>query len=563
MKNSSLFIILQRMRLPFLVLLCTYTIAIIGLISIDGLDSQGQVYKVSIFDAFYFVSYMATTIGFGETPFEFTYAQRLWVNVSIYLTVIGWFYAIGTLISLLQDSLFIDELNKNRFIRKVEKLKDRFILVLGYNEVTSEIIKKALDNGMRAVVLEKDKAKINELILENFTPSVYVCYTKNFSADALKLAGIQKNNCKALVALFEDDDLNLKVSLTSKLLNKHVKVIAKATSEHYLQNLLDIDVEIIANPFSIISSEISMALSSPNLFKLERWLYKLDVLTSSLSSFPKGKYIICGYGRLGKKIYEKLSLNNIECHLIEIDKTKKDSYNEDEISHLSFGNADDKDMLLDVGIKDAVSLLAVTNSDITNLSIVTTAKKLNPHIVTIVRENEMSDFLLFDNVNVNHTFIPSKILINKTINALINPLADKFIRASFKKDEKWATSLVRRLIEEINEDPLIEELEINQKYTPEIFSYLGKGNTLTLDILRVSLYNYQQRNNIVPLLLKRKGEITLLPSFDDILKIGDKVLLACDKHAKDDIQYICQNIYEFHYALSGEEKRTIFYKGKK
>ncbi|MBS9782293.1 MAG: NAD-binding protein [Arcobacter sp.] len=563
MKNSSLFIILQRMRLPFLVLLCTYTIAIIGLISIDGVDSQGQVYKVSIFDAFYFVSYMATTIGFGETPFEFTYAQRLWVNVSIYLTVIGWFYAIGTLISLLQDSLFIDEVNKNRFIRKVEKLKEKFILVLGYNEVTSEIIKKALENGLRAVVLEKDKEKINELVLENFTPSVYVCYTKNFSADALKLAGIEKSNCKALVSLFEDDDLNLKVSLTSKLLNKYVKVIAKATSQNHLQNLIDIDVEIIANPFSIISSEISMALSSPNLFKLERWLYKLDILTSSLSSFPKGKYIICGYGRLGKKIYEKLALNNIECHLIEIDKTKKDSYTEDEISHLSFGNADDKEMLLSVGIKDAVSLLAVTNSDITNLSIVTTAKKLNPNITTIVRENEMSDFLLFDNVNVNHTFIPSKILINKTINALINPLADKFMRESFTKDEKWATSLVRRLIEEIDEDPLIEELEINEKYTPEIYKYLEQGNSLNLDILRVSLYNYRQRNNIVPLLLQRKDEIILLPSFKYELKIADKILLACDKHAKDDIQYICQNIYEFHYALSGEEKRTIFYKGKK
>ncbi len=551
------------MRLPFLVILCTYSIAIIGLISIDGIDGNGQVYNMSIFDAFYFVSYMATTIGFGEVPYEFTYAQRLWVNVSIYLTVIGWFYAIGTLVSLLQDSLFIDEVNKNRFIKKVENLKEKFILVLGYNEITSQIIKKALEENIRAVVLENDKESINKLILENYTPSVYVCYTKKFSTDALKLAGITKHNCKALVSLFEDDDINLKVALTSKLLNKYVKVVAKATSSHHFQNLIDIDIEIIANPFSIISSEISMALSNPNLFKLERWLYKLDVLTSPLTSFPQGKYIICGYGRLGQKIYEKLSLNNIECHLIEIDKTKQEDYTKEEISHLSFGNADDKEMLLEVGIKDAVSLLAVTNSDITNLSIVTTAKKLNPNIVTIVRENEMSDFLLFENPNINHTFVPSKILINKTINALINPLADKFIKLSLKKDKKWATNLVKRLISDIDENPLIYELEINEKNTPEIFNYLEKGYTLNLDILRVSLYNYQQKNNVVPLLLQRKDDIMLLPSFEDKLNIGDKILLACDTHAKDDIEYICQNMYEFHYAISGEEKQTIFYKGKK
>ena len=43
---------------------------------------------------------------FGELPNPFTAAQRLWVTVSIYLTVIGWAYAIGSLLSLLQDRAF-------------------------------------------------------------------------------------------------------------------------------------------------------------------------------------------------------------------------------------------------------------------------------------------------------------------------------------------------------------------------------------------------------------------------------------------------------------------------
>ena len=57
------------MRIPFLVIIITYTIAIIGLILIQGVDADGNPYKMSIFDAFYFISYTATTIGFGETPF--------------------------------------------------------------------------------------------------------------------------------------------------------------------------------------------------------------------------------------------------------------------------------------------------------------------------------------------------------------------------------------------------------------------------------------------------------------------------------------------------------------
>jgi hypothetical protein len=31
-----------------------------------------------------------------------------------------------------------------------------------------------------------------------------------------------------------------------------------------------------------------------------------------------------------------------------------------------------------------------------------------------------------------------------------------------------------------------------------------------------------------------------------------------DEHAKNDMEYICQNIYEFYYALTGKEKQTIF-----
>ncbi|KAB7888547.1 NAD(P)-binding protein [Poseidonibacter ostreae] len=562
MENSSLFIILHRMRMPFLVIIITYTISIIGLLLIEGVDEQGNPYHMGIFDAFYFVSYMATTIGFGEAPFEFNYSQRIWVTFSIYLTVLGWFYGIGSLVSLLQDKLFLQEIERAKFTRQIKNLKENFIIILGYNQITSEIIKKSLQQGIRTVVLEKDKNKINHLILESFTPTVPVLYSENYSLKALELAGIKKYNCKAIVSLFEDDALNLKISLIARLLNKHVKIAAKSTTTNHSENLKDLDVEIIANPFSIISSEVNMAFVAPNLLKLEKWLYRIDNLSATLPSFPNGKYIICGYGRMGRKIYEKLKKNNIKAQLVEIDKNNINRFSKDEIEHINFGDADDKEILLEIGIKDSVAIIAATNDDTTNLSILATAKKLNPEIMTIVRENEMEDFSIFNNANIDHIFMPSKILINKTANALINPLSDKFIRLILKKDENWASKVVRKLVQEINENPILVEFSINEKYTPEIYRHLDEGNSLTLDILATSLHNKEQRNNVLPLLLQREDEVTLLPVFEHNLKIGDKILFACDEHAKDDIEYICQNIYEFHYALTGEEKQTIF-KGKK
>ncbi|NVJ53953.1 MAG: potassium channel family protein [Campylobacteraceae bacterium] len=560
MKNSSLFIVLQRMRKPFLVLIITYTIAIVGFLIIDGVDNNGNPYQLTIFDAFYFVTYTATTIGFGETPFDFTYAQRIWASMSIYITVLGWFYAIGTLVSLFQDKLFIREIKRTRFKRQVKGIKDKFIIILGYNQITCEIVNRAIEQGLRAVIIEKDEVKANEAILENFTPTVPVMVADAHSAWAIEHAGIKSKYCRGLVSLFEDDSLNLRIALTSKLLNPHVKLVVKSTTNNHSDNLKDLDVEIVANPFSIISSEISMALAAPNLLKLEKWIYRMEDLNASLPLFPKGKYIICGYGRMGQHIYDKLKYYDIEAEFVEIDKGKGTNFANDKFMHITYGNADDKDLLQEVGIEEAVAIISATNNDTTNLSVLATAKKLNPKIMTIARENEMDDFSIFKSAKIDHIFMPSRILINKTTNALINPLSDKFIRLMCKKDDRWASTLVKNLSSKINEFPLLKEISINKKNTPMIYDAIEKKEEITLRLFTRSLYNRDKENNIIPLLLHRNDEYILLPSLDEKVEKNDSILFACDENAQSDIEYICQNIYEFHYALTGKEKSTIFKK---
>lgn len=558
MRNSSLFIILQKMRKPFLVIIVTYTISIIGFLFIGGKDSNGDFYQMTLFDAFYFVAYTATTIGFGEIPYAFTYPQRIWVTISTFLTVLGWFYSIGTLVSLLQDKLFLQELERARFLKQIKNLNEKFIIILGYNQITRKIIIKAIEQGIRAVVIEKDSLKIEKLMLENFTPTVPVLYSESFNVQVLESAGLKKKNCKAIVSLFDDDALNLKITLISKTLNKSVKVAVKSTTINQTENLKDLDAQIIVNPFSIISSEIKLALTAPNLFKLEKWLYKIDDLSTNLPIFPKGLYVICGYGRMGAKIFEKIDKNNVEVKFIEINKERNKQLSEDEKNYVTFGDADDRELLEEIGIKDAVVIIAATNDDTTNLTILATARKLNPNIITMARENDLADDFLFRSAKVDHIFTPSKILVNKITNALMNPLCDEFLKSIIKENNEWASKLVTRLVKEIDENPLVMAIEINFENTPEIYKYLSEKNALNLKILSTSLHNNSQNNNIVPLLLQRENDIILLPSWENEIKLDDKILLACDEHAKNDMEYICQNIYEFYYALTGKEKQTIF-----
>jgi len=465
------------MRVPFLVLIITYTISIIGLVSIEGVDSEGKPYTMTIFDAFYFVSYTATTIGFGETPYVFNYEQRIWVSMIIYLTVIGWFYSIGSIVSLIQDKLLIKELAKNSFAKKVKNLDEDFFIILGYNATTKKIIEKSLTKGFRVVVIEKNEEKVGELYLAGYTPVVYVLQADIHDPSAIELAGIKSRYCKGLVSLFEDDNLNLRIAITAKTINPKVPLAIKSTTRNLTENLKDVGVEIIENPFDIISTQIDLSLSLPSVYRLAQWIFNLETLEGNLMELPKGKYIVCGYGRMGKEIYKVLEKNKITAVYIEIDSTKVKKEQHDSIV---IADADDKDILIQHGIKEADVIIAGTNNDTTNLSLLATAKKLNPDIVTIARENELENYSIFKYSHINYIFMPSRILIHKTINALVNPMSDRFLSLMMSQTELFASNLIKRLTEEIGKKPQLYELIIDADSAYAIIASLDKNKTIHL-----------------------------------------------------------------------------------
>ncbi len=114
-RNRVVFLILRQMRLPLLVLITVYAISVLGLVLLPGIDVEGRPYSLDFFHAFYIVTYTITTIGFGELPYTFSVAQRLWMVFSIYLGVVGWVYAVGALIALVRDPAFRQVLVAGRF----------------------------------------------------------------------------------------------------------------------------------------------------------------------------------------------------------------------------------------------------------------------------------------------------------------------------------------------------------------------------------------------------------------------------------------------------------------
>ena len=143
--NNVIFLILRRMRTPLIAVIISFGVAIGGLTLMPGIEIDGKISHLSLFEAFYVISYTATTIGFGEVPHEFSTMQRLWLIFSIYLTVIVWFYAIGSIIRLFQDESLKLAITTLRFTNSVKRLSEPFYIICGYGE-TGSLLVNALDH---------------------------------------------------------------------------------------------------------------------------------------------------------------------------------------------------------------------------------------------------------------------------------------------------------------------------------------------------------------------------------------------------------------------------------
>jgi Trk K+ transport system NAD-binding subunit len=508
---------------------------------------------MTFFDAFYFVTYMASTIGFGEAPYTFTYPQRMWVSFTIYFTVIGWFYGIGAIVALIQDEGLRRALNLNIFRKQVQNLHEPFYIILGYNAITKTIINKINGVDYRVVVLDKSPQKIEEIVLENFYPHVPASVGDGTNQQMLKLAGIHQKNCRGVISLFENDMVNANIATVCMLLNKKIDIIIKATSPEQVAHFKSMGLEHVQNPFDIISKRIYFGLTSPHIWLLEMWMYGHILKLKGRDRFPRGRYIIYGSGRMGQAIAEGLKKANVEYILKDFNSKKYIKQKESTI----FGDAEDMQKLIELGVKESACIIAATQNDILNLTILNSAKQLNPDIFTMARENSLDDLNIFKAAKINKIYVVEKILADATYNFIARPLVDQFIREARKQTEEWAEIIVNVLNNITGMNPKYFETQLNDENAYALTLELEKGKSVTLANLRRSRENREELLPIVFLLLKRGEEVFLMPDSQMDLQIDDELLIVADEDLYEDFEYIINNIYELNYVLGRDETNNL------
>ena len=548
MRDQTLFLILRRMRAPLLVLIATYAIAVGGLVWMPGIDADGNPQPLSFFHAFYVITYTATTTGFGELPHPFTDAQRLWVTMTMYLSIVSWLYAIGTLIALVREPTFKRVFVENRFSAAVRRINQPFYIVCGYGDAGAVVAQAITKRIFAAVVLEQNPEKIAERELESGNaPIITLAADASLPANLL-LAGLRQRNCAGVIALCDSDDTNLQIAISAKLLNPHAFVICRAQSHDTQANMESFNTDLVINPFDSFAERLAMALHSPDVHQLHQWLTSMP--GTSLSRRidpPHGAWVVCGYGRFGKALAHYLHQEGIKTVIVEATPEQVQAP-----KNCIVGRGTEADTLHQAGIEHAVGIVAGTDDDANNLSIIVTARAMNPRLFTVARQNHRQNDLIFQAVHADLVMQRARAIARRIVAAVSTPLLAEFLSYARSQNNEWARALLARVRPTIQgRVPEVWTIDINDTGAPAIYGALSDTPMSIADLLR----DPQDRNArlaMVPLLLRRGQRNHLLPGDDMELAHNDRLLLCGSPAAARSLSWTLFNTQVLHYLCRGE-----------
>jgi voltage-gated potassium channel len=551
--ENIIFIVFRRMRAPLLALIGAYSVAVLGLVLIPGQDAAGNTWHMDFFHAFYFVSFTATTIGFGEIPYELTDGQRLWVVFTLYLSVVVWVYSIGTLVALFQDPAFKLAVTERRFARRIRRMALRFYLICGYGETGSALVQALTDRDQSAVVVEIRPERVSHLRLQNLRQ-----YVPALCGDAgrplhLLEAGLKHPRCAGVAALTNFNEVNLKIAITSKLLHGDMPVICRADSHDVEANMASFGTDFIIDPFDTFASHLGIAFQTPGLHLLHEWLTGLpgQDLPEPVHPPRDGPWVVCGYGRFGKAVHAQLTALGVETRVVE---ARPENTGMPE-GGCVVGRGTEAETLREAGLERAVALVAGTDDDANNLSIIMTALELNPELFVVLRQNLKDNQPIIDAVKADMVMHPPTIIADKIRVLLATPLLHELEQLAAYQPNAWACELLSRITGLVaTRVPAVWEVTLDSRGAYAVADALAHGARVMLSHLLADPLERTKPLAAVALLLVRPGERVLVPDEDTALRPGDRLLFCGRHHVRDRMGWTLQNCSSLSYILTGEHR---------
>lgn len=210
----------------------------------------------------------------------------------------------------------------------------------------------------------------------------------------------------------------------------------------------------------------------------------------------KNHYIVCGAGRVGRRIIRNLQKENLPFVLIERDERRIAEF-ENEGCPILIGDATLEENLMQAGVERAKGLATCLAADADNVYVVLTARGLNETMHIVARAVE-----------------------EQAETKLIRAGASRVVAPTIIGSQSMARALLKPAIADFMDSIVAETLDL-------VFEEIAIGNHSPLVNKKLGETNISRELNLIVVAIRRKnGELFFHPVGDSVIEDGDLLIVV-------------------------------------
>jgi voltage-gated potassium channel len=211
----------------------------------------------SLFDALYMTVITLTTVGYGEVH-PLSPAGR-WFTIALLLGgVFILFFTATEILRLIVSGEVQSLVGRRRMVQRLAGVKDHMI-ICGYGRMGRFVCREFSKGGLPFVIIDRRPE-----VLEDFDLAHGIALVGEATSDeVLKKAGVDR--ARALVTVAASDADNLYITMSARLLNERLFIVARAEGEEAEQKLLRAGASRVVAPYAIGGSKVAQAVLRPNV----------------------------------------------------------------------------------------------------------------------------------------------------------------------------------------------------------------------------------------------------------------------------------------------------------
>lgn len=316
--------------------------------------------------------------------------------------------------------------------------------------------------GRRSVVVDRARGRVELLESDQLGQDVPGVEADARHPGVLGLAGLGNRHCEGVLALTDNDQVNLAIVMAVNLLRPDLPVIARCCDRTVQARMAEFAPAAIVNPHDRYGAYLVLALRQPVTYQLVSWLMSPvgTPLPPLRDGVAQGRWAVCADGQFATEVVRDLREAGFE--VVTLDPAA--------------GSPD---------LSGVAGFVAGTADDTANLALAAHARLDNPDIYLAVRQTSHLNAPLLAAFDLDSVFVATELLARECFARIITPVFWAFLDHALHEPDAWSAGVRDTLIDAVgHRRPDSTRVRLDAVHAPAVARWLARRQLVIGDLLR-------------------------------------------------------------------------------